>query len=130
MVGDVAPRAEGRVPLAEAARRDAGLIDGLRDEGSPAGADVLQDDGQEVVDRPLFDDKVAIHESLAELELGIEENGELGRGRLDSYPDRFAGAVAEAVQAALGIDELERALFQHAVDVVGEQPVHGGGSVA
>ena len=88
VMGDVPLGAERRVHLAEAAREVAGAGIGDHPPGDVGRAGCWREEREEIVDRAGFDDEAAVHELLAELELGIEDDVPLDVVRVEAHAHR------------------------------------------
>ena len=124
VVGDVLARAAEGVVLAQAAREVADAVDRLHPPGRAGGAEILEQDGEEIVDRALLDDEAAVHERLAELEVGVQDHAPLGRQIGEAGDDRIAAAVAEPVPLAGTVDDLELSALDPAREDHLKQAIH------
>ena len=119
-----------RVDLAEAAGQQAPAADGDHLPRRQRVARSCEDDHQEVEDRPLFDDHAAVGERLAELEVGIADDGRFGFGAGEAHAHGLRPPVAEGNALALGVDDLQRSLadgprqigFQRGIHRVSARP--------
>ena len=100
VVGDVAARAPGIVAADDAARKEAAACRACAQEASALRLGVAQHELEEIVDGAALDDEAAVHEQLAQAQLGIDDRGALGTRIHEADADLLAGAVAEGVLTA------------------------------
>src|SRR5581483_2884907 len=121
---DVAAGARQRVQRPQMPGEMAEARDGAGDRARPRVGVVRDDERKKVVDRAGLDGEAAVHERLAELQLGVEEDRPLDRLRCEADADLSRSAVAEAMNLAFGVNDLERAGFHRALEEGLEQSVH------
>ena len=93
-------------------------------------AGIVEEEGEEIVDRALFHGEAARHVGLAEIEVGV--HGDLAHPAPagDAEDDGCAGAVAIGVGQAGGIDQLQgpglddeaQAPVQHGIHDLNSRP--------
>src|SRR5690606_40936042 len=115
VAGDVAAGAAGGVELMQAAED---MPAGGEKARPPRRLEILhvgEGHVEDVVERARLDDVAAVHVFLAELQVGIEDDGTLGgvAGETDAY--RLTPAVAVAAHAASGVGGLQRTLAERPV---------------
>ena len=125
VMGDVPPCTPGGVELAEAAGEEAEIGADLHQEGRVASLLRIDEDRlHEVIDRAGFEIETAVHELLAELQPGIEDDVPLGARPVELEPDWREGAVAVSLDLAGGVDDLDRSLADGPLEETVEKPVH------
>ena len=103
---DIAARAGLLVELLQAAVQKAQEPLQARPFGWKSVGSRLKQDREHVGDRALLDHDRTVHVALAEFELGIEQDRNLGGGGGEANGYRFAGAVAEMHNGAARRGEL------------------------
>ena len=106
VVRNVAPRARTRIELLQAPTQIAQQPLRPRPARWPAADAAVAENGKQVCDRALLDPQVAVHIGLAELELGIEQDGALGGLAGEADRDRRTAAVAERKSGAFRARQL------------------------
>ena len=97
MMGDVAARAPEVVAADGAAGEEAIASKQARGQRARRRLRVAQHEFKEVVDGAALDDEAAVHEQLADAQLGVENGGAFGARIHEADADLLAGAIAEGV---------------------------------
>ena len=124
VVNRVAPRPPQGVVLKKRARDRAQDPQGIASHTPPRPAEVLDSEVQEIRDRALLDDDVAIHVKFAESQLGVDQDGALGCSRGEADRHRGTGLIAAGkAQSSRGRD-LEIPDPDQPFEYRSKQPIH------
>ena len=123
-MGDVAPRAPGRVELVEAADQVAGEIEAVGPARQRLVERVGENQLQQVVDAALLHLEPAVHVALAEPQLRVVHELTFESAVADAEGDRRAGAVAVVMRLTLRIGERQLAAADNAAQENIEQRKH------
>jgi hypothetical protein len=95
MVGDVPTRPPSQIELRDPPPREPHRRDRRRPPSPSGSVLVPRHEIDEVGDRAALDRERAVHIGFAELEIGIEQHGPLGRPGGESDGDRYPAAIAK-----------------------------------
>ncbi len=73
----------------------------------------------------MLHDEAAVDVLLAELQVGIVDDGAFGLFAGEPDPYRVAGSVAKPMQFAIRIDDLQRAALHRAAKEFFDSAIHG-----
>ena len=99
------------VVLEHAAENGSGGGERPRPPGRAIAANIDEQQREKIQDAADFDIVTAVHVLLAELQLGIEEHGALGRRRIEADAHQSTGIVAETVGHAGPVDDVKPAFL-------------------
>jgi hypothetical protein len=120
----VAPRPPQGVVLKKRAHDRAQDPQSIASHTPPRPAEVLDSEVQEIRDRALLDDDVAIHVKFAESQLGVDQDGALGCSRGEADRHRGTGLIAAGkAQSSRGRD-LEIPDPDQPFEYRSKQPIH------